>query len=229
MRKYLYLLALLTLFAGAAQAGKITDGQAYLIASKFFNDNSAMRRSPAYGSKATVSLAHAASGYYAFNRGQGGGYVIVAADDMARNMVLGYADSGTFDADSMPGAMRWWLGEYGRELAYAAKAGGTDTRRLKKQLPTYSAIEPLLTSQWGQDDPYNALCPTYQGEQCPTGCVATALAQIMYYHKWPERGTGSHSYRWTVDNRPVGTLSVDFSQSVYDWEAMASYELTCYK
>ena len=220
MRKYLYLLALLTLFAGAAQAGKITDEQAYLIASKFFKDNSAMRRSPAYGSKATVSLAHAASGYYAFNRGQGGGYVIVAADDMARNMVLGYADSGTFDADSMPGAMRWWLGEYGRELAYAAKAGGTDTRRLRSQLPTYSAIEPLLTSQWGQDDPYNALCPTYQGEQCPTGCVATALAQIMYYHKWPERGTGSASYTWEVNGQAQGTLSADFSQSTYDWAAM---------
>ena len=54
------------------------------------------------------------AGITRFNRGQGGGFVIVAADDMARNMVLGYADSGTFDADSMPAAMRWWLGEYGQ-------------------------------------------------------------------------------------------------------------------
>lgn len=218
MRKYLYLLAMLTLFAGAAQAGKITDAQAYTIASKFFNDNSAMRRSPAYSSEATVSLAHAASGYYAFNRGQGGGFVIVAADDMARNMVLGYADSGTFDADSMPAAMRWWLGEYGRELAHASAAG--DGTRVKRQLPVYDAVKPLLTSLWGQDEPYDALCPEYMSEQCPTGCVATAMAQIMYYHKWPERGTGSASYTWEVNGQTQGTLSADFSQSTYNWAAM---------
>ena len=218
MRKYLYLLAMLTLFAGAAQAGKITDAQAYTIASKFFNDNSAMRRSPAYSSEATVSLAHAASGYYAFNRGQGGGFVIVAADDNARNMVLGYADSGTFDADSMPAAMRWWLGEYGRELAHASAAG--DGTRVKRQLPVYDAVKPLLTSLWGQDEPYDALCPEYMGEQCPTGCVATAMAQIMYYHKWPERGTGSASYTWEVNGQTQGTLSADFSQSTYNWAAM---------
>ena len=46
------------------------------------------------------------------------------------------------------------------------------------------------------------------------------MAQIMYYHKWPKRGTGSHSYEWTVDGEVMGTLSADFSQSVYDWESM---------
>ena len=59
------------------------------------------------------------------------------------------------------------------------------------------------------------MCPTINGQHCPTGCVATATAQVMYYHKWPERGQGSNSYKWNGQ-----TLSADFSQSVYRWDLM---------
>lgn len=219
MKKTLLLLSLL-LFVCTAWAGRITEEQAYTIASKFFN-NSGMRKSPSDGSVATLRLAQASSGYYAFNHGNSKGFVIVAADDNARAEVLGYSDTGTFRPDSMPTAMKWWLDEYERELAYAAqKDNGTDKTVLKRQLPTYATIEPLLTSMWGQEEPYNALCPSYQKTVCPTGCVATALSQIMYYHKWPEKGSGSHSYDWKVNGQTLSTLSADFSQSVYDWNAM---------
>ena len=219
MKKTLLLLSLL-LFVCTAWAGRITEEQAYTIASKFFN-NSGMRKAPSDGSVATLRLAQASSGYYAFNHGNAKGFVIVAADDNARAEVLGYSDTGTFRPDSMPTAMKWWLGEYERELAYAAqKDDGTDKTVLKRQLPTYATIEPLLTSMWGQEEPYNALCPSYQKTVCPTGCVATALSQIMYYHKWPEKGSGSHSYDWKINGQTLSTLSADFSQSVYDWNAM---------
>lgn len=220
MRKTFHLLAAMMLCAASALAGEITEKQAYQIAGRFFNNAPAMRKAPATQGGDAITLAQAAEGYYAFNRGRSGGYVIVAADDRARAEVLGYADRGTFRPDSLPEAMRWWLGEYARELAYAAQSPADGAKQLKRQLPTYSAIEPMLSSQWGQDDPYNALCPTYQGDKCPTGCVATAVAQIMYYHKWPERGTGSHSYDWVVNDQVQNKFSVDFSESTYNWQAM---------
>jgi len=86
--------------------------------------------------------------------------------------------------------------------ALSANAQSADERR---------NILPLLTCQWGQDSPYNNLCPT----RCPTGCTATATAQIMYYYKYPEKGTGSITY-----TSGTQTLSADFSKSTYLWNAM---------
>ena len=73
-------------------------------------------------------------------------------------------------------------------------------------------MAPLLTTAWSQEDPYSRLTGYNY-----TGCVATAVAQIMYYHRWPERGKGSYSYVVRSDNR---TMSVDFSESVYPWDKM---------
>ena len=110
MRKSLLIIAL-TLLANAAWAGQITTEQAKTIASKFFNSNTGMAKAPAQGASATIRLAHTSKAYYAFNRGQKDGFVIVAADDRAAAEVLGYSDEGTFSADHMPEAMSWWLGE----------------------------------------------------------------------------------------------------------------------
>jgi len=76
---------------------------------------------------------------------------------------------------------------------------------------TRANIAPLLTCQWGQDAPYNSMCPSGY----PTGCTATATAQIMYYYRYPEHGTGSITY--TLGSV---TRSTDFSQSTYQWDAM---------
>lgn len=76
---------------------------------------------------------------------------------------------------------------------------------------TRANIEPLLTCRWGQDAPYNNMCPS----KYPTGCTATATAQIMYYYRYPEKGTGSISY-----TSGTSTYSTDFSKSTYNWNAM---------
>ena len=88
-----------------------------------------------------------------------------------------------------------------------------------------TAVAPLMTTIWNQSSPYNDLCPTYsdkEGNQyhCVTGCVATAFAQVMNYHQWPDVGTGSHSYVCNVNDMGDVELSADFSQSVYQWELM---------
>lgn len=151
-----------------------------------------------------------------------GGYAVIAGDDASISPILGYSKSDTFDADNIPDNLRYWLGEYGRQLAHArksivpAKKSPSNTSR--------EPIAPLVTSKWGQSAPFNNLCPfdsNYESEfdaRSKTGCVATALAQIMYYHKWPEHGSGSHSYEWEWHNGQI--LSADFGATTYQWDKM---------
>ena len=135
-----------------------------------------------------------------------GGYLVLPADDAAP-AILGYADGGTFSADAMPPAMKWWLGEYARQL----KHGGMAPAQKADRAP----IAPLCSTRWNQDAPYNNMCPTVGTQRSVTGCAATAMAQVMKYHNWPEKGTGSHSYTWNNT-----TLSMDFANTTFDWANM---------
>ena len=219
------LIVLLSLFTGRIYADRIDAEEAYAIANNFFDSETGRQKAPA--GDAPLRLAETSEGYYAFTRGSDNGYVIVAADDRVSNNVLGYAFEGTFDPNTMPDAMRWWLSEYERQLS-CAETAPVENNRVRAQLPTYAPIAPLITSRWDQTEPYNLQCPiyngttlpSYSGMQCLTGCVATAWAQIMYYHKWPLQGSGTHSYEWTFNGEYLGTLSADFSQSTYNWDAM---------
>ena len=93
----------------------------------------------------------------------------------------------------MPANMKAWLQGYADEIAWLqkqnTKVAGPKKARNKVGSHSTTAIAPLLTSQWYQDAPFNNLCPTLSGNKCATGCVATAMAQVMYYHKWPEANT----------------------------------------
>ena len=153
---------------------------------------------------------------YVFNGKGEEGFVLVAAEDNAR-AVLGYADMGSFDPLDIPSNMQVWLQMYAEELAYAAlmpQSSANNDKELGSQYPT---IEPLLGNmQWGQGKPYNNHCPIIEGERAVAGCVATALSQIMYVHKYPKIGKGSHSY--TMRNGVE--VSADFSQTTYDWNNM---------
>lgn len=201
-------------FTLCAMADGITQEQALNIAAKFFSSSNNVAK--AKGSSQQLTVAKTSTGYYAINRGNGSGYVIVATTDKLGSEVLGYADEGSIDTQNMPDNLRWWLSEYDRQVAYAANhsAKATSGNATKSSRP---AIKPLLTSLWNQAYPYNLLCPQYEGQTCPTGCVATAIAQLMYYHKWPLQGTGSISYTWSLTGN---TLTKDFSQSTYDWDNM---------
>ena len=98
------------------------------------------------------------------------------------------------------------------------------------QPPLPAAVEPLLTSTWGQRAPYNYMCPLktptpwggYQPDEqhCRVGCVAVAMGQIMRYHQWPAQGEGSNSVVYPVLSTSANTFSVDFSEATYDWDNM---------
>lgn len=138
-----------------------------------------------------------ANDYYVFNNGEDNGYIVVAGDDLAVP-VLGYCDHGAFDPDAMPNGLACLLETYASEMSYlrahpnAAKAQAPVARN--------PVVKPLLPCKWGQGAPFNDLCPEYvvngSTVKTVTGCVATAAAQVMYYYRWPKRGTGSNTYNW---------------------------------
>ncbi len=128
---------------------------------------------------------------YAFNV-EGGGFVIASGDDRTVP-ILGYSLTGTLDADNIPDNMRSWLRAWEMEIAAMKHSNVAVTRTEDTSL---DAIEPLLKTTWYQTAPYNLLTPIYNGnnkeligQHGATGCVATALAQVMYYHQWPKEAT----------------------------------------
>lgn len=124
--------------------------------------------------------------YYVFNVGDDDGFVLVSGDDRTLP-VLGYADRGQFTVEDMPDNLRGWLEGYEKQLAYLQEKEISADASMIARAPqrAKTAISPLLTSTWNQRYPYNNSCPVYNGMCCATGCVATAMAQLMYYYRWP--------------------------------------------
>ena len=211
MKKILFSAIASLLVPMLAQADKIPEDKALGIVTDFIGkDVKARNFRKLPTNQLKPSLAAQTNGHYVFNIGKQNGFVVVAADDKAKDLILGYADNGTFDATNIPENMKWWLGEYDRQIEYAIKnnlQSVSATASSTTAETRYKNIEPLLTSTWGQDTPYNMFCYDQNGTQCPTGCVATALAQIMRHNRWPDKGTGR-----------IG--STDFSSVSFNWDAM---------
>lgn len=127
---------------------------------------------------------------YVFDQGKEG-YIMVSADDVAAP-VLAYSDSGTFDPDNMPESLRWWLDEYKAQIEAATRENNEAYEKISRA--TREPIAPLLTTTWDQGTPFNNDCPLINGQQTVSGCVATAMAQVMNYHKWPESFNANFSY-----------------------------------
>ena len=150
---------------------------------------------------------------YVFNVGDNGGFVMVSGDDRTLP-VLGYADQGSFTEEGMPDNLRAWLEDYEKQLAYLQeKAIPADAGMIAKApRKAKAAVSPLLTSTWGQGYPYHNSCPEYNGMRCVTGCVATAMAQLMYYYKWPNLvpnpipGYVTANHGQEIPTIPLGTI-----------------------
>jgi hypothetical protein len=162
--------------------------------------------------------------FYIYNIGENQGFVIVAGDDVVKP-VLGYSDEGSFREDILPENLKELLEAYRSEINLLRDSGSTDSEKIavSDQLAwaasSITTVTPLLNNiKWGQSGPFNLLCPydTQEKSNSVTGCVATAMAQLMKFHRWPETGTGSHSYT----ENDYGTLTADFSKTHYDWDNM---------
>lgn len=152
---------------------------------------------------------------YIFNASAGDGYMIVSADDCAAPL-LGYTDKGDFDPRNMPDNLKAWIEGYQRQIAWASARG---IRYEAGSSSSRAEVAPLVKTKWDQGAPYNNKCPLVGSTRTYTGCVATAMAQVMKYHEWPTRGTGSHSYTWTTESGEKKTLSASFN-TTYDWANM---------
>lgn len=141
------------------------------------------------------------------------GFVVAPADD-AFPALLGYGDRQMSDSDgNLPIGFREWV--QFMSLRISEETAGENEATVSPAVG--EAIPPLCRTSWGQGDPFNLECPEYNGERCLSGCVATAMAQVMKYHNWPPQGIGELTYR----AEKIGTdIYTDFSQYTLDWENM---------
>lgn len=158
----------------------------------------------------TIAERNGMGDVYVFNTD--GGYLVLPGNDIAAP-VLGYSESGALQSDNLPPALGYWLAEYARQIQYAETNGAA--AYIQQQSDERTPIEPMVKTSWNQDAPYNNLTPTYGGEHAVTGCVATALAQVMKYYNYPPKVTGTRTY--TSNGVSV---SFDYGNTTFEWDKM---------
>lgn len=212
MKKFLCLFV--SLFIPAIMfAGHVTEQQALQKAQRFMKGKKLSAASTKAFSRGEPKDADA---FYIFNAENNGGFVIISGDDRIDD-VLGYADEGEFVIDRMPENLRFWMEEYSKQIksiqtSQYARSRGSST-------PSRPAVAPLIQTKWDQAEPYNLMCPKIDGELPLTGCVATAMAQVMYYHKFPQQKCASIPSYTTISKEVVVPA---LTGTVFKWDLMQS-------
>ena len=220
MRKLLFIIMFVLAAGIAAQAGNVTKQAAARKATAFLN------------LKSESQLQLLDCGYetmYLFAI-QDGGFVVVSADNRVQP-ILAYSRVSDINPQRLPKNLKGWLDSYDKQIRISIAAEGPVAEGWGEESARKSAegfdsvVGPLLTTSWGQSSPYNILCPyDYEAEDLSlTGCVATAMAQVMKYWNWPDMGVGQYSYTTYY----YGLLSANFGETAYDWANMpATLQLT---
>ena len=238
MKKIHIFIALTTLLSLSAFANPVDIKTAKKVAETFMQTQT--------GKKITLQTIDYADrdafqNFYVF--GTENSFVIISADDCVQP-VLGYSTENPFGSEKMPENLFCWLKGYDEQIAYAAKSGQKATSDIANEWKTLVSgntskaksemtVGPLIQTRWNQNSPYNDLCPGGNA----TGCVATAMAQIMKYWStvydseiyaspsgfwnYLTKGFGSHSY--TPASHPdYGEQNVDFGNATFDWRNMTN-------
>ena len=240
MKKTLTLLLLLSLF-GVAFGKPIDEKTANLVGKNFLANKT---NSSAFKNGVTLELIYTCASkensntasiktsnyFYVFNVSNGNGFVIVSANDNAQ-AILGYSDEADFNAVDIPKNTQKWFELYKNQIRYIIQnnlSPNNDIMNTWKDLllaqvtnnnvGKKGAVSPLVQTKWDQGQYFNELCPfdNAASERVVTGCVATAMAQIMKFWNYPASGTGYHSYF----HNKYGTLSANFANTSYDWSIM---------
>ena len=199
------LLFVLTVLANSvlASANPITKGQALNIASKYISNPTLSNNTP----KTRSLKANEQPAYYIFTSSNDDKFVIVSGESKL-NEVVAYGDKMSKDESQQSPYFKQFLKDY-EKVVKAVRSNTIQASTTPSQLKR--KVEPLLTCKWSQYFPYNKYTPVIQGDRTPTGCVATATAQVMYYHKWPK-------------NRPVDYIASTGDEarksSTYWWDDM---------
>lgn len=228
MKKALFLLVMVAMFAGQAIATPVTVNQAKNIGLKYAQRNASKQVSEL--SLAYTQMTESGTpALYVFNFS--GGFVMVSADDVAQP-ILAFGEDDGFDANNIPDGLSYYLRHYARQIDYAVTNGLAPEPDVTAQWrhverdgfvfdpePVNRNVQPLTTTTWNQDYPYNYYCPTGQGGpggRAYAGCAATAMSIVMKFWNWPVQGTGEYSY--TPEGYP--TQTVNFGATTYDWANM---------
>ena len=231
MRRIL-ILCMILLAGPMARAGVVTPEQARSRAAAFFATSEPRTRAAAarpedfrlvrsFPEDAARSAAEAPA-LYVFER-TGGGFAVMSGDDAARS-VLGFSFDGRFPtAAEMPENMADMFDWYASVINYARRQGWSAAAAKAPDLdPANSKV--LETAHWAQREPFNNLAPLIDGQKPPIGCVATATAIVMQYHKWPKQGTGTlPDYEYYTNFLKDGAdVHIDGLQlgHTYNWDLM---------
>lgn len=229
MKRSLNLLLLFAILAIPAFAERISRTEAQRIAQNFFakklqrNVKTTLMALP----KRLLPSAPTTPSYapfYIYNVENNGGFVIVSGDDAIGN-IIGYSDNGTFDLEGAPDNVVTMMQMFARTIENQQRTGSTDFVKEDERVAPHGEVKvkPLLKNiQWGQDAPFFNKMPERKAtennpkERYYVGCVATAMAQIMRYYKWPMQGTGNMTYTDNLGKKHI----VDFASATFDWTKM---------
>ena len=200
-----FLVLSLLLSVTANYADNVDFNTALRIARAYVN----ISKKAAQNVKTRVTASATQQPYYVFNDDVGKGFVVVAGDDKM-GKVLAYSKEASIDMANLNPEARYLFESY-RQVYEELGNNKALTTRAGAVTKAADAVQPLLKSKWGQDYPYS------KQTHYMTGCVATAVAQVMYFHKWPAQGKGQESYTVKFDNT---VRSADFTKSHYDWDNM---------
>ena len=217
--------AMLTMFSVTlTHADQVTPDEALQQARQFFTQQRSTPGGPrkANAQEPQLKMESQICGLYVFNVADGG-FVIVSNDD-ATEPILGFSNSGSIDPANIPDNMRAWLQGYADQINWLRQNGASAAARTKvirKSIEEKHDIAALIQTKWDQGNPYNLYCPKDKenGERCVTGCVATAMAQVMYYHKCP-----ATMFKWSKMNT---TYAGDETLNDESAEAVASLMYNC--
>ena len=216
--KQLFFIFSMLLLTIDVSAGDVSREQAREIASQFLKKKSIERMlSPVDAQKPLRRSSSEADCFHVFNVGQNEGFVIVSGDDRTPE-ILGYTDHGTYDVDNLPPNFVNWLKCRTEEISYMREHNIESSPATHSMRSARAAVAPMLKTKWGQSYPFNMGYPEVNGQACITGCVATALAQVLYYHKYPIGNTTEiPGYTTSTHHIQMSTLQ----PTTFDWGNMA--------
>ena len=231
-KNFLLLLSLMLLLSVSAIAGPRSYQQAKAIAQRQaamlgIEMDAEVTASAKAAPRMSVSSAVSPSAtcYYVFANGEDKGFTIVSGDDRMPE-VVGYSAQGTYDPDHLPANYVGFMKAYQETVEALLKgdaqvSGGlAEVRQWRAERANSAAVAPLLGGiKWNQGAPYNNMCPLYDGtNRSVTGCVATAMAQVMMYYQYPkELETTIKAYNTQTYGIQIPEIS---SGATYDWDNM---------
>lgn len=231
-KNFLLLLSLMLLLSVSAIAGPRSYQQAKAIAQRQaamlgIEMDAEVAASAKAAPRMSVSSAVSPSAtcYYVFANGEDKGFTIVSGDDRMPE-VVGYSAQGTYDPDHLPANYVGFMKAYQETVEALLKgdaqvSGGlAEARQWRAERAGSAAVAPLLDGiKWDQREPYNNMCPLYEGtNRSVTGCVATAMAQVMMYYQYPKK------LKSTIESYNTQTYGIQIpeisSGATYDWDNM---------